>query len=602
MHRRFLKVRDAFPKTADEHAQQVARLLQHRRAELNAAWEELEEGWSAINERMAEFKLRPRTDDESMVKLNVGGSNVTLFWHLLAETEGFQDSILGALLEGVWGEGRIPRDTDNRIVLDESPACIKHIIVQTMLRAKGRTISSAKKTGAKEPPEGAEHSAVAIDEAPCLTYTACVVGLPGYVPAHSKHVKITGGSTMLEPFEIVPFSATIRHWVGDSTDEMTLIYRATRDGFGSKFFKGRCTKHSPNTVSLIRVSSGEGRDDDSIVGGYSSQAWDEPAVTSPVWSADAEKFSFVFMLKDGTATQKSLCKPVKWEAVDGTYKGPRILLNTNAGPCFGVGDLITKFGDSPSEGCAIETRRETFGISTDSPFLALNGKKVVDIEVYRCSKLRIVAPSNKTTAPNTTGSGGDALTDAASFDIRSFGETIATSLMEERVVLDRAVKEKEAAGARVSAAVRALQTVYGPSVAAGKQDTVVDLNVRGTKMTTLRSTLQACPRSALARMFDEERWPATDKDKDEHGGRLIDCDPACFSKILDVLRMRKRASWSRAVAGERKEGEEGGEACGCGVPSGAVFIKEADGGVFGEVVNMYFPACENFIMDLVQQV
>ncbi|CAM9105339.1 unnamed protein product [Laminaria digitata] len=601
MHRRFLKVRDAFPKSADEHAQQVARLLQHRRAELNAAWRELEEGWSAIYERMAEYDLRPRTDEESMVNLNVGGSNVTLFWHLLAETEGFEDSILGALLEGVWGEGRIPRDADGRIVLDESPACIKHIIVQTMLRAKGRTISSPRKTGAEGLPESTEHSAVAIDEAPCLTYTACVVGLPGYVPAHSTHVKINGGSTMLEPFEIAPFSATIRHWVGGSTDEMTLLYRATRDGFGVKFFKGRCTKHSPNTITLIRVSSGEGKDDDSIVGGYSSQAWDEPAVSSSVWASESEKFSFVFMLKDGTSTRKGLCKPIKWDAVDGTYKGPRMHLNANTGPCFGVGDLITNFGETPLEGCTIETRRETFGIGIDSPFLALNGKKVVDIEVYRCSKLRVVGPP-KTTAPKTTGSGGDALTDAEAFDIRSFGETIATSLMEERVVLDRAVKEKETASARVAAATSALETVYGPSVALGRQDAVVDLNVHGTKMTTLRSTLQACPRSALARMFDEERWPATDKDKDEHGGRLIDCDPTCFSKILDVLRMQKRASWSRRLVGEKHEGKEVKEGCGCGVPSGAIFIKEADGEVFGETVNMYFPGCESFIMDLVQQV
>ncbi|CAM9635236.1 unnamed protein product, partial [Laminaria digitata] len=83
----------------------------------------------------------------------------------------------------------------------------------------------------------------------------------------------------------------------------------------------------------------------------------------------------------------------------------------------------------------------------------------------------------------------------------------------------------EVASARVSAAVGAVETVYGPSVAAGEQDPVVELNVRGARMTTLRSTLQACPRSALATMFDEGRWPATDKDKDQDGGRLIDCDP-----------------------------------------------------------------------------
>lgn len=60
-------------------------------------------------------------------------------------------------------------------------------------------------------------------------------------------------------------------------------------------------------------------------------------------------------------------------------------------------------------------------------------------------------------------------------------------------------------------------------------------------MTTLRSTLQACPDSALATRFDEDKWPATDKDVDEHGRRLIDCSPSVFSKVLDVLRARKRA-------------------------------------------------------------
>lgn len=128
MRRRFLNDRDAFPKSAEEHAQQVVRLLRHKRAGLDTAWAELEEGWKINNERMAALEVRPRTDEEGMIKLNVGGSIVNARWHLLAETEGFEDSILGALLEGVWGKERIPRDADGRIVLDESPACIKHIM------------------------------------------------------------------------------------------------------------------------------------------------------------------------------------------------------------------------------------------------------------------------------------------------------------------------------------------------------------------------------------------------------------------------------------------------------------------------------------------
>lgn len=87
------------------------------------------------------------------------------------------------------------------------------------------------------------------------------------------------------------------------------------------------------------------------------------------------------------------------------------------------------------------------------------------------------------------------------------------------MILDRAAKEKEAAIAMISAAVDALETVYGPSVAVGDQDAVMELDMHGTRMTTLRSKLQAYPCSALNAMFFEDRWPATDQDKDEHGRR-----------------------------------------------------------------------------------
>ncbi|CAM9416416.1 unnamed protein product [Laminaria digitata] len=99
MRRRFLNERGAFPRSADEYAQQVERFLQLRRAHMDAAWGTLEEGWDAINERLVRFGLAPWTDKEDVVKLNVGGLNVRVFWHLPAEAEGVKDSILGALLD-----------------------------------------------------------------------------------------------------------------------------------------------------------------------------------------------------------------------------------------------------------------------------------------------------------------------------------------------------------------------------------------------------------------------------------------------------------------------------------------------------------------------
>ena len=543
---------------------------------MDAAWEELEERWAANNRRMVGLKVRPRTDEEGMLELNVGGSIVRVFWHLLAQTEGFEDSVLGALLHGVWDKGRIPRDADGRIVLDESPTCIKHAI-HAMLTGRSSSVAEAL-------PRGAASSAVAIDEAPCLIYTAHVMGLWRAVPTHPKCANVTGGSTALETFEIAPLGAAIREWVGDSTDEMTLIYRATRDGFGCEAFTARCNKDSPKTVSLIRVSSGQANDydDTSVVGGYSTVPWGSPA--EAIQSVTPHNM-FLFMLKDGSASRKGIGMPIRWRPGSTT----RTTVPRSDGPYFGASDLVTKF-DKTSGRCTMHTTEHLFPFGIDSPFLALNGKTVVDVEVYRYSK---PAPPT-TTASGVAKRGGDVLTDAEAHDIRLFGESIANSLMEERVVLDYAAKEVEAAGERVSAAVGALETVYGPSVAAGEQDAVVELNVRGARMTTLRSTLQACPRSALAVMFDEERWPATDKDKDEHGRRLIDSDPACFSKILDVLRMRKRASRSRGATPETQDEESGG------VLPGGVLIKEADVNVFCETVNVYFPGCESFIMDVVR--
>ncbi|CAN0305197.1 unnamed protein product, partial [Laminaria digitata] len=508
MHRRFLNERDAFPKSADEHARQVVRLLQHRRAVMDTAWAELEGGWKANDERMVTLKVRPRTNEESVLKLNVGGSNVNVRWHFLAETEGFEESTLGALLEGVWGEGRIPRDADGRIVLDESPTCIKHIIHNMLDRA-----SSVAEVGL---PERSARSAVPTDEGPCLFYTAHVIGLPTI----SNCLKMDVRSTILKPSEIAPLGAKIREWVGGSTDEMTLIYRATRDGFSRSAFTARCNTNSPKTFSLLRVRSGQGGNDHSVVGGYNIKPFGN--YEGSLHSVPEE--TFVFMLKDGSA--------IKWHPTDSNRYVHSMVRRCN-GPYVGAGVLATTFYSSKKGPCTMHIEQDENNISrhpqsgyqqylvekclrtsSSGPFLALDGLTVVEMEVYRCST---PAPPSKT-APSTTEPDGDALTDAEAHDIRLFGESIASSLMEERVVLDHAVKEMEAAGARVSAAVGALKTVYGPSVAAGEQDAVVELNVRGTGMTTLRSTLQACPRSALAPMFDEARWPATGKDKDQHGG------------------------------------------------------------------------------------
>ncbi|CAN0296552.1 unnamed protein product, partial [Ectocarpus fasciculatus] len=171
----------------------------------------------------------------------------------------------------------------------------------------------------------------------------------------------------------------------------------------------------------------------------------------------------------------------------------------------------------------------------------------------------------------------------------SFGVSIARLLMEEHMALAYARAELREAEARATAAAQALAVIYGPYVARGEDDSVVELNVRGLSVTTLHSTLHACPDSVFVAWF-AERWSGG-KGVDEDGRYKIDCDPTCFSRILDVMRMRKRAGWA--------DGDEVVKNAGGGATI-RVTVSKADRENFEEAVNMYFPKCTEFIMGLVR--
>lgn len=70
-------------------------------------------------------------------------------------------------------------------------------------------------------------------------------------------------------------------------------------------------------------------------------------------------------------------------------------------------------------------------------------------------------------------------------------------------------------------------------------DDVIELNVGGERITTLRSTLTAIPNSTLALMF-----ATTDSDsrnvKDTQGAVFLDYNPEQFKYLLDQLREIKR--------------------------------------------------------------
>jgi hypothetical protein len=70
-------------------------------------------------------------------------------------------------------------------------------------------------------------------------------------------------------------------------------------------------------------------------------------------------------------------------------------------------------------------------------------------------------------------------------------------------------------------------------------DDIIDLNIGGQKMTTLRSTLTAIPNSKLASMFSKNNTKNTLL-TDKQGAVFFDYNPIYFSYLLDRLRTIKR--------------------------------------------------------------
>ncbi len=305
------------------------------------------------------------------------------------------------------------------------------------------------------------------------------------------------------------------------------------------------------------------------------------------------------MLRDGDATDEGVFEPTRWAVKKSHGKGA-VSCDTKDGPRFGVWDLGLWHwlgeNERPAQSASIHTGKIHFSVPDGASFLTLNGGSATEMEVFSVCHTRSPPPrSEDVEASLKAGIEAPSAMSAEEEgdEIHSFGAAIAYLLVEERTALYHAQDELARAASGAAASAKALAKLYGPEVASGKQDDVVELSVSGIRMTTLRSTLRACPESALAARFDESKWPAISKDLDEHGWQKIDCRPSCFSKVLDVLRMRKRAAWA-AGGGDASDWKQGwGEATRVG-------IKAADRAPFEEFVNMHFPGCERFVMACVE--
>lgn len=509
-------------------------------------------------------------------------------------------------------------------MLDESPACVKHIIY---LLLKDGCTTRARATASTSRPAAAV-APVPADEEAYLLYVSHVFGLSSVIPTcpRTKDMTVEGGTTIASPDQLPRWTSMIQAWCPGNAVGLSLLYRASRDGFSTKPFQRRVRGVS-GTVTLIRVKSDD-EDTGSVVGGYS----DIELVPREVGIETGNQFSnaaFLFLL-DSPAAGFQTAK--KWSLKEGesacAIHWPETA-DIHAGPAFGLEDMCVTFGGSESESesesksesssCTLSTKGEFYDVGKKSPFLKFDGEEVTEIEVFRVEHWpdlseepvpeTTVAPSISETNFHQAVGRVDEMEEVYT---QKFGSSLAELVMEEHMALAYAQAELGEAKIRAAAAARALAIVYGPRMVAcrGEEDAVVELSVRGVSVTTLRSTLETCPSSVFLAWFGEGKPTGDDEsDDDRHGGSgnhregpdtvgeggclRVDCDPKCFSKILDVMRMRKRAAWAAREENGAIREAVGGYTI-------RVSILESDRPRFKGVVRMFFPGCEGFIMGLVE--
>jgi hypothetical protein len=105
------------------------------------------------------------------------------------------------------------------------------------------------------------------------------------------------------------------------TKTWQLLYRGTRDGFGSTDFHAKCDEQS-NTVAIILTTNG------SIFGGFTPIAWDSSSGDKP----DNTGKSFLFSLKNPRDSEPKIFPPL----TDSTS----IYCGSAFGPVFGAANEI----------------------------------------------------------------------------------------------------------------------------------------------------------------------------------------------------------------------------------------------------------------------
>ncbi|CAM9252808.1 unnamed protein product [Hapterophycus canaliculatus] len=208
---------------------------------MDQAWEDVHSGWENLETRLIESGVLKLDSEEGyIVCLNVGGMILSVRRSILT------GRTFSSILEVSWNDGRVPRDAEGFILLDESPVCVKYLIGVAMEEA------------------GEERARVALpaEETHRLDYVSRALGLlPCDNPSLLERrvgdrpstvgTAFTDTSSILCHGELGQFMTTLgtECWCPGEFRGMNLIYRASRDGMDAESFHSRCGDDSPSTIT-----------------------------------------------------------------------------------------------------------------------------------------------------------------------------------------------------------------------------------------------------------------------------------------------------------------------------------------------------------------
>jgi len=178
---------------------------------------------------------------------------------------------------------------------------------------------------------------------------------------------INGEEQLLELIKLCDFSPS---------DKWSLLYRGTRDGFGSDVFHSKCDGHA-NTLTILKAKESE-----FIFGGFASVEWES---NSFKYKSDPNAFIFSLTNKDN--------KPLKMD-INPNENYRAICCNTSYGPTFGYGCDIHVSNNANTtmnsySNLGSSYKHPAYGFETKKVRIFLAGSYVFqlsEIEVYKKQK------------------------------------------------------------------------------------------------------------------------------------------------------------------------------------------------------------------------